>query len=91
MSLGYGLGYVNYWELNIKINKMKKTQKQIVLEKLEKDGCIDNVWCFQHFILRLGAIICSLKKEGYMFRSDFIEGTKNYEYHLLKQNNQVKI
>ncbi len=72
---------------------MKKTHKQRVLEKLERDGQVSNVWAITQFpaILRLADVILQLKKDGHMFRSDYIEGTKNYCYWILKQSNQVKI
>lgn len=64
---------------------MKKTQADIVLEILRKDGKIDNFFVMDSRIsIRLGAIIHSLKEKGLIELIDekcgFIEGTKNYQY-----------
>lgn len=65
---------------------MNKTQKERVLEKLSRDGSISNFWAIENRILRLGAVIADLKNDGYYFRSDYIEGTKNYCYYMLKSH-----
>lgn len=43
----------------------KQNQKDIVIEKLEAEGFISNVWAFHNYILRLGAIIHGLRKDGW--------------------------
>lgn len=47
------------------------TQKQIVLEQLRTQGEVSRNWCIrEQFITRLGAIIDSLKKKGYKFKTE---------------------
>lgn len=64
----------------------KKTQKQIIIEKLQRDGYVDNIWAIENKITtRLGAVILVLKNEGFVFdeeRSGFITNTKNWRYYL---------
>jgi hypothetical protein len=64
----------------------KKTQKEVVEQRLRETGAIDNFYCIHNRItLRLGAIIFVLKEEGWVFdewKSGFIEGTKNWRYVL---------
>lgn len=67
---------------------MKKlSQKQKVADQLRAHGYVDNFWAIENKIsLRLGAIIFTLKKEGYEFdevRSGFMPSTKNWRYYLL--------
>jgi len=61
----------------------KKTQKQIVLEKLQREGEIFNVWCFQNGILRLGDIIHRLRKDGHNIETD--DSRKNCRYKLISK------
>ena len=58
---------------------MKQTQKEIVLEKLKKEGKVTNFWAFNNYILRLGDIIFRLRNEGYNITTkyDGAEGRKN--------------
>ena len=69
---------------------MKKTQLQIVRERLERYGSVDNFWAIQHYILRLGARIDELRIEGMKIEGAFGKALgkkrpnwKNY-YYLLK-------
>lgn len=59
---------------------MKKTQKQIVWEKLRNDGEITNLWAIQNQIWRLGAVIKVLRDEGKEIDGDFLPGSKNFQY-----------
>jgi hypothetical protein len=63
----------------------KKTQKQIVVEKIERDGYVDNFWAISNRMLRLGAIIADLKKDGYKFATGWGKDSqrKNYHYYSL--------
>ena len=63
---------------------MKKTQKEIVLNRLERYGQINNFWAFHNYILRLGDIIYRLRKEGYNITGSFGTGKnkKNFYYFL---------
>lgn len=40
------------------------TQREKVEKRIEAVGYVDNFWEIKNFILRLGAIICVLRKEG---------------------------
>jgi len=60
------------------------TQKEKIKEILERDGRVDNFYCIdQRISIRLGAIINVLKSEGWNFRGDYLEGTKNYCYWVI--------
>lgn len=63
----------------------RKTQSDIVLEILRRDGKIDNFYVMNNKIsIRLGAIIHSLKEKGLIQLDEekcgFVDGTKNYQY-----------
>ena len=66
---------------------MKKTQKQFVEKRLREHGSISNVYAFQHYILRLGSIIYSLRKEGWSIVGHFEikkgRVSRNYVYELV--------
>ena len=61
-----------------------KTQKQQVKAQLNAHGYVTRNWALQHYITRLGAIMCDLKKEGISFIGDFEKhnGIKDYYYRL---------
>jgi hypothetical protein len=60
---------------------MKQTQKQIIAEKLEREGVIDNFWAFEtKTTLRLGAIIERLRKDGWNIETKMVG--KNCHYYL---------
>lgn len=64
---------------------MKKTQLEVVREMLQKEGHISNVWAFQHYILRLGAIIHTLRHDEGMEIETLYEnkmGFRNCIYYL---------
>lgn len=65
----------------------KLTQKEIVKDILRRDGVIDNFWCINNYILRLGAIICDLQKEGWKFERKWGENEhrKNSYYYVKVQ------
>lgn len=58
----------------------KPSQKEIVLKQMRETGSLTRNWCLQRFITRLGAIICTLKKEGMDISAEFKEG--DYVYKL---------
>jgi hypothetical protein len=53
---------------------------------LKEVGFVDNFWAIDNRIsVRLGAIIFTLKSEGWIFdddKSGFLDGTKNWRYLL---------
>ena len=69
------------------------TQKQVIISKLKEQGYVDNFWCVNNYILRLGAIICDLKKEGWEFRGKFGDNAhrKNFYYYVLKQPGEQSV
>jgi hypothetical protein len=60
----------------------KKTQRERVVDRIREHGSIDNFWAFHNYILRLGAIIFELRKEGWEFKGEFGTGPdkKNFIY-----------
>jgi len=73
------------------------TQQEKVLEKLNKDGEVDNFWAIGNYILRLGSIMCDLKKKGLDFYCCFGKERgyeqslwKNY-YYIIKRQEQQKL
>lgn len=65
---------------------MKKTQREIVIDELRKQGCITRNLALKLYITRLGAIINDLKKEGWEFESYYhkIEHGNDYVYKVKK-------
>lgn len=55
-----------------------KTQKERIIFKLKRDGYITRNECLQRYISRLGAIICTLKKEGWKFKTEEVGGDYKY-------------
>ncbi len=71
----------------------KKSQKEKIIDRLNEVGYVDNFWAIDNYILRLGAIMCLLKKEGYNFKTGFGRELgknerewKNYYYILIVGN-----
>lgn len=69
----------------------KKTQRKIIEEKLRTDGEVTNVWAIEHYMLRLGDIIHRMRKDGWEIDGDFIEGTKNFRYTLVKDIKRTQV
>ena len=65
---------------------MKKTQEQIIINKLNADGQVSRNWALQHFISRLGAITCSLVKNGWEFEAKYekTNNGKDFVYKVIK-------
>jgi hypothetical protein len=58
---------------------MKSTQKQFVIDQLNKTGKISRNFCLNNYITRLGAIVCHLnKKEGWNLEGYWKEGDYIY-------------
>lgn len=73
------------------MEQSKKSQKEKVIDRLNEVGFVDNFWAIDNYILRLGAVMCQLKKDGYNFRTGFGRELgkterlwKNYYYILIK-------
>ncbi len=47
------------------------SQKQTVKQILEKDGEINNLWCLQNGIWRLGAVIKDLRDDGMDIETEY--------------------
>ena len=65
----------------------RETQRDRVVAQLEANGEVDNFWAIHNYILRLGAIIHDLKKDGWEFDGDYGLGKnkKNYTYKLISR------
>ena len=68
-----------------------KTQKQIIIERIQKTGSVDNLWAMNNYILRLASRISELRDEGYNLVGKFGKELnkprrlwKNY-YYILKK------
>ena len=68
------------------LNPRKSTQKEVVRARIERIGVVHNFWAFNNYILRLGAIIFELRREGMKLEGSFGTGKnkKNYYYRLIK-------
>jgi len=67
----------------------KKSQKDIIREKLEKEGVITNLWAIQNGIWRLSDIILHLRRDDRMnitteYNTELVG--KNTHYHLVRKN-----
>lgn len=63
------------------------TQKDKVIAKLNLDGHVSNFWAIDNYMLRLGAIIHDLKRDGWEFETSWGEGSerKNFYYKVTKK------
>jgi len=59
---------------------MKYSQKQFVLNELKTKGHITRNYCLKNFISRLGAIILTLKKEGYIIEGKNLKSDNGIDY-----------
>lgn len=68
--------------------------KKRILEKLKKDGYIDNFWCIDNKVsTRLSSTIHLLRKQGMKFddaKCKYLPGTKNFRYYLLEPVQKYK-
>jgi hypothetical protein len=66
----------------------QKTQQDIVLEKLIREGEVSNKWAIFNGIWRLGAVIHQIRQQGFNIVGEFeiINGrkTKMFKYRYLK-------
>jgi len=49
----------------------KLSQRDIVLRQLKEHGVITNLWAIEHYILRLGAVIENLRKDGLEIETEY--------------------
>jgi len=61
---------------------MKKSQKERVIARLLEYKCVSRNLCLQNYISRLSAIIFSLEREGWDFRTENENG--DYIYYTIK-------
>ena len=66
---------------------MKQSQQQWAVEQLLANKRVSRNQALQHFITRLGAIICDLNKEGWVIDGKFEEwgSGKDYVYYLVRK------
>ncbi|NCD11024.1 MAG: hypothetical protein EOL93_00605 [Epsilonproteobacteria bacterium] len=64
---------------------LNSSQKEYVIKRLMEDGQISRNHCLSHYISRLGAIICDLKKDGFEISGDYekVGNGKDFVYRLL--------
>ena len=67
----------------------KKSQREVVKEKLMNEGVINNLWCLQNGIWRLSDLILHLRRDENMnitteFNTERVG--KNTHYHLVPKN-----
>jgi hypothetical protein len=67
------------------------TQKEKVVDELLENKSVNNFWAIHNYILRLGAVIHSLKKDHWIFDGHFGEGAdkKNFFYDVIQQGRLV--
>lgn len=53
-------------------DKKLQTQEEWVIDQLKTTGKISRNDCLKTYISRLGAIICHLKKIGYVFETNYV-------------------
>lgn len=68
----------------------RKTQKERVKDRLADVGYVDNFWAIKNYILRLGAVIAELKREGYKFYTTWGEGSEKKNYHYYSADHTQK-
>lgn len=65
------------------------TSKQKIVNRINEVGYVDNFWCIDNRITtRLGAVIFTLKKAGWDFKTEMHE--KNCWYVCVKKPDSVK-
>lgn len=78
-----------------KVRKQNRKRSQLdrVRDRIKETGSVDNFWAIDNYILRLGAIIHMLRKEGMFLEGYFGKELgkdtplhKNYYYVLLKEH-----
>lgn len=68
------------------MNSSKTTQEQLVIDRINEVGYVDNFWSIDNRVsIRLGAIIHKLRAKGWVFRGCFgdDEHQKNFYYYLV--------
>jgi hypothetical protein len=63
------------------------SQKSKILKLMREQGFVTRNWALQNFISRLGAIICTLKKEGMNITAEWKDG--DYVYKLLDKPKEI--
>ena len=73
---------------------MKQSQRKFVIERLREKGKISRNYALERRITRLGAIICSLKKEGWeinAYRQKNDGPGWNYIYEFVATPKRLKV
>ncbi len=64
----------------------KKSQKEIIINILLKDGRVSRNWCLQNYISRLASLISDLKTESWDFEAKYVtEGNGRNFYYIIKK------
>ncbi len=69
----------------------KISQKEWVLDKLKTNGYVSRNQCLRNYISRLGAIIWTLKDDGYIISSKIIKKGKRSDYIYKLDNKQKEL
>lgn len=61
-----------------------QTQEKMVIDQLKANGYVSRNWALQNYISRLGAIVYSLKKDGWNIVGEYkhYENGKDFIYRL---------
>jgi hypothetical protein len=68
------------------------SQIRTIKKKLSEEGEVTNAWAVENNILRLGAIIHTLRRDrslNWTIKGDYIKGTKNYKYVLVNRPKRI--
>lgn len=71
-------------------NSIANKQTRVVLNRFEEAGYVDNVWCFNQHILRLGSIIYRLRSMGFEIRTERnLDTTHNTHYYIVSRPKEL--
>lgn len=66
---------------------MKMSQVEFVKKRLEANGKVSRNECLRNYISRLGAIIYTLRREGYELEGKYVntQNGRDYVYYVKKE------
>lgn len=67
------------------MRRIKKSQLDIVRDKVLNSGLVSRNWCLRRGITRLSAHIDMLRRNGLGFHSEYVKrgGSRDYVYYLI--------
>jgi len=65
-----------------------QSQKEIIINHLNKYGYVSRNWALRNYISRLGAITCDLNKEGWILKGSYekTDFGQDFIYRVKKQD-----